>query len=83
MKQKNLGIFMPILITLASITVVSLVIFKIIGKSKDSAEVDSSEYNAAVAMEENATETLDWVDIVIVAVVGFAVLGIFAYVKTR
>lgn len=79
MEQKNLGIFTPILFGLATIAILVVVIFRILGQAKSGETVNSSAYNEIVSLEEDTSETLGWVGILITALVGFAVLGVFAF----
>jgi len=79
MKQENLGIFTPIMIALATITILALVTFQIISKAKARETTGSAAYNAIEELEEANSDTIGWVGIVITAVVGFAVIGIFAF----
>ena len=79
MKQNNLGIFTPILFGLASIAILTVVIYKILGQAKAGETVDSEAYNQITNLEEDTSDTLGWVGILITALVGFAVLGVFAF----
>ena len=79
MKQNNLGIFTPLMVGLATITILALVTFQIIAQAKGKAVADSAEYNAIVELEDANSDTVGWVGIVITALVGFSVIGIFAF----
>ena len=79
MKQKNLGIFTPIMVGIATIVILSVVIFRITGKAKEQETAGSVAYNKIADLETTAGDTVDWVDIMVIAIVGFAVIGYFAF----
>ena len=79
MKQNNLGIFTPIMISLATISILALVVYQILGKAKAQETEGTAAYNSLADLETQNTDTLGWVGIVITAVIGFSVIGIFAF----
>ena len=91
MKQNNLGIFTPIMISLATISILALVVYQILGKAKTNALTGEAgcvegnttacgaDYTALEDLEAQNSDTLGWVGIVITAVIGFSVIGIFAF----
>ena len=82
-KAGQLGSFQSLVIGLVVIGLVLVIGFSIMGKTKDTLTANSAEKNAATAVVNAMSDVVDWLPVVVIAVIGIAVLGIILYINKK
>ena len=79
MENKQIDQMVPLVISLVSIGIVLVVAFRVFSTAKAQETAGTAAYNAIGDVEDSTQDIVDWLPIVVIAVIGFLVLGIIAF----
>ena len=93
MKHNQMNAFVGFMIVLATITIVSIVTYRIMSTTREQELTNEAgcnataktscgaAYNAIGELEDANDEVIDWIPIYIIAAIGFLIIGLFAFNK--
>ena len=73
-KNKAFAVIQAVMIALAVIAIVFVVAIKIIGQQISNEQVNSQAYNGLVSLRTEIINSITWVGIAVVVVIGFALI---------
>jgi Na+/proline symporter len=73
-ENRSFGVIQGVMIALAVISIVVVVAFKIIGNQITNETTDSEAYNGLVDLRTEVINSISWIGIAVVVVIGFSLI---------
>lgn len=73
-ENRNFGVIQGVMVALAVISIVVVVAFKIIGNQISNETANSEAYNGLVDLRTEIVNSISWVGIAVVVVIGFSLI---------
>ena len=73
-ENRNFGVIQGVMIALAVISIVVVVAFKIIGNQIANETANSEAYNGLVDLRTEVINSISWIGIAVVVVIGFSLI---------
>jgi len=78
-KNKAVEQLVPMVLALVTIGIILVVAFRILSTAKAQETSGTFAYNAIGSVEEAEQDIVDWLPIIVIAVIGFLVIGLIAF----